>query len=157
MSTDSLTLFLTPRAWLRRSVLLSVLLATVGIGSASAQTISVRNVAPGAGLEATLGQATASGKADATGVASVTLNAVEGGTPPAEIVVVVYVDACGTDWRVVLVERTSEAPPPVPGCTRRDVTGAFVLRRITSLGIDVSGTSPSLLIRQGPLPSSWLA
>ncbi|HYN07021.1 MAG TPA: hypothetical protein VES67_06500 [Vicinamibacterales bacterium] len=147
---------MTSSAWLRRSLLLSALLATINIGSASAQTISVKNVAPDAGLEVTLGQATASGKADATGVASVTLNALEGGTTAAEMVVVVHVDACGTNWRVVLVERTSEAPPPVAGCTRREIQGAFVLRRMTSLGIDVSGTSPNLLIRQGPLPASWV-
>jgi hypothetical protein len=155
MKRDSPTLYSTSAAR-RRTSILTALFAALGLGSASAQTISVKNVAPGAGLEATLGQATASGKADATGVASVTLNALEGGPTAPEIVVVVHVDACGTDWRVVLVERTSDAPPPVPGCTRRDVPGAFVLRRITSLGIDVSGTSPSLLIRQGPLPAGWV-
>jgi hypothetical protein len=148
---------LTSSARRRRTSLLTAFFAAVGLGSASAQTIAVKNVAPGAGLEATLGQAKGSGKADATGVASVTLNALEGGTAAAEIVVVVHVDACGTNWRVVLVERTSDAPPPEAGCTRRDVQGAFVLRGITSLGIDVSGASPTLLIRQGPLPASWVA
>ena len=132
------------------------LVATAGGTTAAAQTVVMKKIAADGTLEATLGQATATGKAGADGVARVTLNAVDA-APTAELVVQVYVDQCGTNWRAVLVERTIEAPAPNPGCIRREIQGTFVVRRITSLNIDVTGSAPTLLIRQGPTPDSWLA
>jgi hypothetical protein len=45
---------------------------------------------------------------------------------------------------------------PAAGCERRDVSGFFVLRPETSLVIDVSGTFPIVLLRQGSPPAEWL-
>jgi opacity protein-like surface antigen len=147
---------LKPSAWLASAALVGVLSATLGALQASAQTVVMRALKPGDTLEATLRDATATGKVGADGIATATLNAIDA-SPKAELVVNVHVDNCGTTWRVVLVERSLESPSPGPGCARRDVPGAFVIRRVTSLAIDASGATPSLLIRQGPPPSSWFA
>jgi hypothetical protein len=148
MTPDSLKL----NAWLASAALVIILVAT----PAAAQTVVMRGLAPGSTLEAVLRDARAAGTAGADGVASATLNVIDA-SPKAELVVIVHVDNCGTTMRVVLVERSLESPTPGPNCTRRDVSGAFVVRRVTSLAIDATGTTPSLLIRQGPPPSSWFA
>lgn len=157
MMTDSPSVWhSTPPRWPRPALWALVMIATAGMGRVNAQTVVMRGLAADATLEATLGQVTASGKAGPDGVARAVLNAVDA-APTAELVVVVYVDQCGTNWRAVLVERTTDVPPPNPGCIRREIPGAFVVRRITSLNIDVTGSAPTLLIRQGPPPESWLA
>lgn len=146
---------LKPSAWFAPAAVV-VLLATLGAGRAAGQTVVMRALTPGSTLEATLRDATATGTAGADGIARATLNAIDA-SPKAELVVNVHVDNCGQTWRVVIVERSLESPAPGPNCTRRDLPGVFVLRRVTSLAIDASGTTPSVLIRQGPTPSSWFA
>ena len=156
MMTDSPSVWHSaPRRWPYLALWALVMIATAGAGRGNAQTVVMRVLAADATLEATLGQVTASGKAGPDGIARAVLNAVDA-APTAELVVVVYVDQCGTNWRAVLVERTIDVPPPNPGCIRREIPGAFVVRRITSLNIDVTGSAPTLLIRQGPPPESWL-
>ena len=157
MMTDSPSVWhSTHRRWPHLALWAFVMIATAGAARVNAQTVVMRVLAADATLEATLGQVTASGKAGPDGIARAVLNAVDA-APTAELVVVVYVDQCGTNWRAVLVERTIDVPPPNPGCVRREIPGAFVVRRITSLNIDVTGSAPTLLIRQGPPPESWLA
>jgi opacity protein-like surface antigen len=157
MNTDSPSVWRPARgAWHRKTAAAVALSAAVGAGPAAAQTVVMKGVTPEATLEAVLGQATATSKAGADGIARATLNALDA-APTAELVAVVYVDSCDANYRVVIVERTSEPPAANPGCTRREIAGAFVVRRITSLNIDVTGTAPALLIRQGPTPESWFA
>jgi opacity protein-like surface antigen len=157
MNTDSPSVWRPTRgAWCRKTAAAIILTGTVGAAQAAAQTVVMKGLTPETTVEAVLGQATATSKAGADGVARATLNAIDA-APTAELVAVVYLDSCDKNYRVVLVERTSEAPVPNPGCTRREIPGAFVLRRITSLNIDVTGAVPALLIRQGPTPASWFA
>ena len=155
MNTDSPSVWRPRRgAWNRTTAAAILLSATIGAGQAAAQTVVMKGLTPDTTLEAVLGKATATSKAGADGIARATLDAVDA-APTAELVAVVYVDSCDKNYRVVIVERSSEAPPPNPGCTRREITGAFVVRRITSLNIDATGSAPTMLIRQGPTPESW--
>jgi opacity protein-like surface antigen len=141
-------------AWWLRALLAGAIVATFGATSAAAQTIYVKGLSPGTPVEVTLGQATSSAKAGDDGIASVPLKAVEESS--AELVVHVHVDSCGPTWRIALAERAADAPPPNPGCRRADVAGAFVLRRVSTVVIDITTPTPDLRISQGPVPAAWL-
>jgi len=143
------------RLW-RPLFLAAVLSVIVSPAIARAQTIIVRNAPASAPIEITL-NATVAGKAaaDAAGDARIPTNLLPG-REETEIVVHLAVDSCGEIRRIVLAERTMVVPAPGVGCDRKDVAGAFVLRRVTTLVIDVSKADPAVLISQGPPPASWL-
>jgi hypothetical protein len=126
----------------------------LGSATADAQTIVLRHAAP-----ATLAEAvfrTSAGKAEVqpNGDAAIELQfpTAEG---EAEISAAIHADSCGTTVRIVLVGRIDETPPPGPGCQRRSIAGMFVLRPDTSLMIDLEASTPTVRIRQGPIPEVW--
>jgi hypothetical protein len=143
---------LNARVWFL-STLAGLAIATGAAAPAAAQTIYVKGAPRDSVVEATLRQASATGKPGPDGVATLALNAIQDRT--AEMVVHVHVDGCGSTFRVVLAETSVAAPAPQPGCTRHDVGGAYVLRSVTSLAIDVRPQTPALMIRQGPPSSAW--
>ena len=79
--------------------------------------------------------------------------------PPAragEALVQFHVDVCGSLVRVHAVERGLQPPPAAPGCARTDVGSIFAMRQVTTFVVDISGTSASVHLRQGPVPPEWL-
>jgi hypothetical protein len=142
-----------PRAVLVRLSLVAFVACHVGLGVAvaDAQTVVVRHAAPGSTVEVVLnatpvGTATADPQGNATVMASDTA-----GVP---IDAGVWVDACGNTHRVILA-RLGAQPPPDAACRRTQIAGLYFVQRLTSIVIDVRD-SPSLRLRQGPVPDAWL-
>jgi hypothetical protein len=54
------------------------------------------------------------------------------------------------------MNRTLQPPPAAAGCRRVQMAGLFLLQPITSILVDVGGSSPSIRLRQGEIPESWL-
>ena len=131
------------RSW-RPIALATVLLA--GLGSqAAAQTVVIRGVPAGMTAEVIQGAARSTGTPDAGGDA-----VIKGAlTDPGDTRVGLFADVCEKARRVVIVERDAVAPPPEPGCTRTELAGLFVLRPVSTLVINLSDTTPSVLLRQG--------
>jgi len=102
------------------------------------------------------GSVLVSGKADETGEAKlpITLQVTQGDW---ESDVRLYVDVCGDEFRVGLVDRLSLSPTPADGCERRDVSGLFVMKAASNLLVDVAGGRAAVWLRQGPLPKEWTA
>jgi hypothetical protein len=123
---------------------------------AAAQTVIVRSAPPGGLVEVVMGsQVLGTAKVDTLGDAAVVLKSFPRDPAP-EMSTQVFVDVCGMNRRVVLVERSFDAPPVPDDCVRRAIEGFFVVRPISSLVIDVSEATPTLRLRQGPAPEAWL-
>lgn len=135
---------------LRPLVLAAVLQVLVGAGAVSAQTVVVRQVPPGSTVELVL-NATPIGSttADTAGDAILPLNLSEH-IGRAETDASVTVDVCGEVRRVFVVERALRPPPPQVGCDRREIIGMFVVRRISTLVVNVGVPNPTMLLVQGP-------
>ena len=142
---------------LRLALVSAILVLPTSARIATAQTVIVRNVAARSTVELVLNDtASGSATADASGTArlSGSLIAVAHKT---ETDAHVIVDSCGDTTRVLVVEAV-HAPPAMEGaCRRQTVPDTFVMRSTTSLVVDVSGATPSVSIRQGRPPASWLA
>jgi hypothetical protein len=140
----------------RPLLLAAAITVTVGVASATAQTVIVKNAPPGSPIELVLNTATVgSGTANATGDATLVVKAPPTATA-AESSAHVWVDACDKMRRVFLVEPGLQPPPPEPGCTRSEIAGLFVMRRITTFVVDVGGVAPALWLKQGAPPAEWL-
>ncbi len=132
-----------------RAVVLAAILAAAGAAQAAAQTVMARNAAPGTKIEVVLnGANVGSGAANAEGIASVPIN-MPGAIGKSEIDAFLFVDYCESLRVVQIVERGRAAPPKADECERRDITGLFVVRRVSTLVIDVGATNPTVLLRQG--------
>lgn len=136
----------------------------VSAGAANAQTVVVTNAPPGSTVELVLNTTTIGTAAvDARGDASlpVNLSAHAGKT---EMDANIYVDVCENVRRVLLVERGQPRAPLGPGCNRRDVEGLYLVKRISSVVVDVGGPNPTVWLRQGSVtlhpskpPRAWSA
>src|SRR6185436_6888932 len=60
----------------------------------------------------------------------------------------VYVDTCGENRRVSITERDITPLPPDDGCTRQEITGVFLIQRVSSVVINVGSPVATLLLRQ---------
>jgi hypothetical protein len=144
----------------RRLLMLAAALnLTVCLGSATAQTVILRNAAPDSAVEVVLNDTpVGTGKANEKGDVLVTVGLSEHAMKT-ETDAQIFVDACPAVRRVLIIERAVQVPAPDAGCTRRDMGGYFVVREISSLVIDVGGPSPTLLLRQGKVsldpPRVW--
>ena len=120
-----------------------------GAGTASAQTVVVRNAPAGSNVEFALNTTTvATATADSTGYA--TLVGKPQGTPPKpEIDALLYVDTCASLRRVIVVERGQLAAPQDAGCERTPISGLFLVRPVSTIVVDVAGPNPTVLLRQG--------
>ena len=138
----------------RWRLLLAAALIHIAFGPAAAyaQTVMVRNAPPGGKLELVLDSTTvAEGTADAGGEATLALH-LGANAGKTEIDANVYVDVCSDDLRrIVVVERGQPAGPQPAGCERRDTGAVFLVRRISTLIVDVGGTIPTVVLRQGPV------
>jgi hypothetical protein len=141
----------------RQLALAAALNVTLGIGVGTAQTVMVRNAPPGSTVElvlnvATIGSATVSPAGEATLAIDL---AAHGGKQETDAYL--HVDVCGTLYRVLFAERGQLPPPQGESCSKRESLGLFLVRRVTSFVVDVSGPSPTARLRQGPVPAEWLA
>jgi hypothetical protein len=138
----------------RPLVLAAALCVTVGVGDATAQTVFVRNAPPGSATELVLNSATiASATADRGGNTMLLLK-----LPPNvdQTDVHFYVDLCDNLRRVLLVERGLQPSPPQGSCERKEIVGFFVVGRVTTFVVELSGSNPAVWLRQGPVPPEWL-
>lgn len=140
---------------LRLLTLAAGVLVMVGAGSASAQTVIVRNVGS-ASVELTLnGSPMSPGAAIAGSDATFNLD-ISGTLGKAQTDVHLFADSCGAVKRIY-VEEAGRQPAAAPGpCVRKAIPDLFVIQAITSLVVDFAGDSATALIRQGPPPPEWL-
>ena len=111
-------------------MLAAALNLTVCVGSATAQTVIVRNAAPDSAVEVVLNDMpVGTGKANEKGDVLVTVGLSEQ-VMKTETDAQIFVDACPDVRRVHIVERAVQVPIPGAGCTRRDMGGYFVIRQL---------------------------
>ena len=121
---------------------------------ATAQNVIARKAPAGSTVElmvnaVKVGTATADANGDATLPFTIELH-----DGVAEMDGYVHVDTCGEVRRIVLVEKSHTPPLPEPGCTRRDVSGLFLFRRVTNLVVDTGAPIPTVRLRQGSVDLS---
>jgi len=137
--------------WSRLLASVSVLHLVAGATLATAQTVMIRNAPAGATIEVVLNTDTvATGAADQAGEAMLKFDmAASGGRT--EIDANVFVDVCAdTNTRRVLIAEKGQPVAPQPaGCDRRDTGALFFVRRISTLIVNVGGTVPTVVLRQG--------
>lgn len=132
-----------------------------GASDASAQSVLVRNLAPGTTVEFVLNSTVVgSAKTDAEGYASLPL--APAGTGKAEMDSYIFTETCGETRRVLVVERVVEPPAPDAACARVEIPGLFVVRPISTIVVDMTGSTPTLLLIQGAYdpkapPRTWTA
>ena len=133
-----------------RALALAALFTTILAGTAHAQTVIVRSAPAGAPIDLLVNTETAgSTTANASGDARLTLN-MFAAAGKSETDAYLFVDFCKDDRRrVLIVERSGQAPAAVPGCDRRQILGVYLVRRITTLVVNVAGPNPTVLLRQG--------
>jgi hypothetical protein len=124
----------------------AALVLTAGSGTVVAQTLYVRRAPSGATIDLVVNTTKAgSAKADADGDVRIPFN-----LPKNEIDARVYVDTCAEARRVTIAERDAAPLPPDDGCIRHEVTGVFLIRRVSSVVVNVGNPIATLLLRQGP-------
>jgi hypothetical protein len=133
----------------RPLALAAVVSWTLGIGVAAAQTATATNAPAGTTVELVVNAATAgSATADAAGFATIPINMAANMAGKRETDVYIFVDMCADSRRVLIAERGQQPPAPGEGCDRRPM-GLFLLRRSTTLVVDVAGPNPSIRLVQG--------
>jgi len=121
----------------------------VATGAAAAQTVIVRKAPVASTVEVVLnGTPAGSATVDANGDAVVPVSLPQQGGQ-AEMDANIHIDICGEVRRVQVVGRGMRPPAAEGGCDRREILGVFVLRRVTSLVINVGEANPTLLLVQG--------
>ena len=126
---------------------LATLLHVSVVATASAQTLVVRGAPPNSTVEfvlnaSTVGSATVNTEGDAV------IASQPDATKP-DMDAYIYVDSCAAIRRVFVVERGMLPPAPEAGCNRTQISGLFLVRRITTIVVNVSGALPTVLLRQG--------
>ncbi len=127
----------------------AALVLTAGSGTAAAQTLYVRRVPVGSTVDLVVNTTKAgSATADAGGDVRIPFD-LPALTKKNEIDARVYVDTCGEARRVLIAERDVAPLPPEESCTRQELIGVFLVRRISSLVVNVANPVATLLLRQG--------
>lgn len=140
----------------RPLVLAAAFHLTAAAAVATAQTVIVTKAPPGSTVELALNAAIiGSATADARGVATLPVDLAAHGSKP-DSQAYVFVEVCDKVRRVLLVEPGMQAPA-AGECTRKEVPGVYVVRKVTTLVVDVSDSGPSVLLRQGSAPPEWLS
>ena len=122
---------------------------TLGAGAAGAQQVLVRNAPAGTAVELVVNADTAAtGTANDAGEATLAFKVPEK-DGKAEMDANVFVDVCDKLRRVVISDQTRPAPPPAAGCERREVSGLFWVRSVSTIVIDVGAAKPTLLLIRG--------
>jgi hypothetical protein len=123
---------------------------TLSPGAAAGQTLIAKAVPAGSTVEFVLNTTTVgTATPNADGFATIASKQ-DASAAKSEIDAYIYVDTCDTVRRVLVVERGISAPAPDTGCTRAQIAGLFLVRRMSTLVVDVSGANPTVLLRRGP-------
>jgi hypothetical protein len=132
-------------AW--RHIIAAAALVTAAAGVASAQTVIVTKAPADSTVEVVLNAAAAgSATVDAAGMATITVP--QPAQLSGDVDSFLYVDTCDTVRRVVIVDRTHAVPPEGAGCKRSQIPGLFLVRKVSTLVVNVEG-NPTVLLRQG--------
>lgn len=127
-------------------------LALAGVMSAAAatavsgQTVVIRGIPAGSAAEVVQGAAVATGTADAGGDAVINGNLTAAGDTRVNL----FVDVCDGVRKVVIVDRDATPPAAAASCVRTPISGLFVVRPVSTLVINLSTATPTVLLRQGP-------
>jgi hypothetical protein len=119
---------------------------------AMAQTVVVKAAPAGAPIDLVVNSGSPqSATADASGNARLTVSMPAGVDASG---VRFYIETCAPRVRVVMV--TVGMAVPTAECLRTDIPWLFVMRPETSFLVDLEGSSPMVLLRQGSLPRQWM-
>lgn len=134
----------------------AVAFVLTGAVTASAQTVVVRSAPAGGSIQVVLNAtAGATATANETGEATLPLPLPAGKT---EIDATVFLDVCDKIRRLVVVERGQPAMLPEAGCDRRQIQGLYLVRRSSTLLVNLAGPNPSMMLLQRPIgsrPRGW--
>jgi opacity protein-like surface antigen len=134
-----------------------VLAAVLGAGTvrvATAQTVIVRHAPADTTVQVSFdAQPPVTATPDAAGNARATLDIVPGTD---ELAARVFLYSCPGVRQVAIVGRDSNMPPMPTGCTRRDLSGIFVVRHTTTLVLNLAEAIPFVLSAPGAPPHEWL-
>lgn len=150
---------MTPRRSLLSFAALVTGAALLGGSPAVAQTVKVRNAAPGATIELVFGGTrVASTAADERGAVDVPVPAASAAA--GDIDALVFVDECGTRRRVIVGPQGASPAPQEAACVRREIPGIFLVRPTSTIVVNVGTAMPTLLLRQGAFdpdapPREW--
>ena len=139
-----------------RPLVAAAALNLIVAAAAAAQTVIVTKAPPGSTIELVLNSTLAATvKADTAGVATIPLTPeARGGKTESDAYV--FVEYCDdTLRRVILIEPGMEGFP-AGQCPRKEAPGGYVIRQATTLVVSVAEAAPSVLVRQGKAPASWL-
>jgi hypothetical protein len=132
-----------------RPLSLAALAMIAGSGTAAAQTLYVRKAPPGSTINLIVNSASAgSAQADGNGDVRIPID-LPTHLKKQEIDARVFVDTCDAARTVTITERDAAPLPPESGCTRQEITGIFVIRRVSSVVVNAGGPVATLLLRQG--------
>ncbi|MEO6214284.1 MAG: hypothetical protein ABIP65_11710 [Vicinamibacterales bacterium] len=135
------------RLW--RTLAAAAALNMITAGAATAQTVLVRFASAGDTAEVVLNGATvASGPVGTDGVAKLTFM-LPADAQSSGMDARIYVDSCDKVRRIHVVERNLLVPAAQDGCNRSEITGLYLVRRESTLVVNVSGTIPTLLMVKG--------
>ena len=142
------------RSW--RVLLTAALIQAAAVANAAAQTVVVTQTSAGSNVELDLnGARIGSATADREGIASLDVNLpAHGGRTATDVRIAVEV--CTGLIRIQLVEAGLPTPAPSADCTHTDIAGLYVMQRVTTFVVDMSQSTPTAWLTQGPAPKTWL-
>jgi hypothetical protein len=134
----------------RQSSIVCALAAVLSAGmaaAASAQTLVVRGAPPDSKVEFVLNDATIGSAAVNADGDAVIPSKPEANKPDMDAYI--HVDICEAVRRVFIVDRGMQPPAPETGCNRTQISGLFLIKRISTVVVNVAGPLPAVLLRQG--------
>lgn len=132
-----------------RPLSLAALTLFAGTATATAQTLYVRKAPPGSTVNLVVNSTKAgSAQTDANGDVRIPID-LPTHLKKQDIDARVFVDTCDAARTVTITERDAAPLPPGDGCTRQEITGVFMVRRVTSIVVNVGSPVATLLLRQG--------
>jgi hypothetical protein len=134
-----------------RLVGVAALTVAIGPGSAAAQNLIVTGGKPGTTATGQVNtEAATTATADAKGNAKLAVR-LPAGTDETDAHV--FVDTCDMRTAVQIVSVGLQPAAAAADCVRHDITGVFVVRKVTTFVVSLEG--PSLHLAQGPAPEAW--
>jgi hypothetical protein len=132
-----------------RPLSLAALTLFAGSATAAAQTLYVRKAPPGSTINLVVNSTKAgSAQTDENGDVKISID-LPTHAKKQEIDARVFVDTCAAAKTVTIIEREAAPLPPESECTRQEITGVFLIRRVSSVVVNVGGPVATLLLRQG--------